>query len=76
MVMNLKQYIKTHWQSDEKAAADLGVSLRTIKNWTSVNPSGILKHSGKIMQRKGIEVLELFDAVAQSMEQINESRVQ
>jgi len=74
--MNLKQYIKTHWQSDEKAAADLGVSLRTIKNWTSVNPSGILKHSGKIMQRKGIEVLELFDAVAQSMEQINESRVQ
>ena len=74
--MNLKQYIKTHWQSDEKAAADLGVSLRTIKNWTSVNPSGILKHSGKIMQRKGIEVLDLFDAVAQSMEQINESRVQ
>ena len=75
MVMNLKQYIKAHWQSDENAAADLGVSLRTIKNWTSVNPSGILKHSGKIMQRKGIEVLELFDAVAQSMEQMNRSRV-
>jgi len=73
--MNLKQYIKAHWQSDEKAAADLGVSLRTIKNWTSVNPSGILKHSGKIMQRKGIEVLDLFDAVAQSMEQMNSSRV-
>jgi len=73
--MNLKQYIKTHWQSDENAAADLGVSLRTIKNWTSVNPSGILKHSGKIMQRKGIEVLELFDAVAQSIEQMNRSRV-
>ena len=75
MVMNLKQYIKAHWQSDENAAADLGVSLRTIKNWTSVNPSGILKHSGKIMQRKGIEVLDLFDAVAQSMEQMNSSRV-
>lgn len=73
--MNLKQYIKAHWQSDENAAADLGVSLRTIKNWTSVNPSGILKHSGKIMQRKGIEVLDLFDAVAQSMEQMNSSRV-
>jgi hypothetical protein len=73
--MNLKQYIKTHWQSDENAAADLGVSLRTIKNWTSVNPSGILKHTGQIIHRvNAFELLELFDAVAQSMEQINEQR--
>lgn len=72
--MNLKQYIKANWQSDENAAADLGVSLRTIKNWTSVNPSGILKHSGQIVKRQDMEVLELFDAVARSIEQINEQR--
>ena len=72
--MNLKEYIKANWQSDENAAADLGVSLRTIKNWTSVNPSGILKHSGQIVKRQDMEVLELFDAVARSIEQINEQR--
>ena len=70
----MKEYIKANWQSDENAAADLGVSLRTIKNWTSVNPSGILKHSGQIVKRQDMEVLELFDAVARSIEQINEQR--
>jgi hypothetical protein len=76
MVMNLNQYIKTHWQSDEKAAADLGVSLRTIKNWKSVNPSGILKHTGQIIQRvNAFELLEFFKAIEQSIEQMDDSRV-
>ena len=73
-MMNVREFIRQQWASDQHAADDLGVSLRTIKNWMAVNPTGILKHSGHIIQMDGVEPLQLFDAVATSMEQINENR--
>mgnify|MGYP002260684117 FL=1 len=72
--MNVRQFIQEHWESDQHAADDLGVSLRTIRYWKAQNPTGILKHSGHIIQMAGVEPLQLFDAVAASMEQINENR--
>jgi hypothetical protein len=72
--INLRQFIRQLWESDQHAADDLGVSLRTIKNWMAVNPTGILKHSTWIVQKQNVEPLELFDAVAKTMEQIHEGR--
>ena len=51
------------------------MSRRTIENWIDFrNPSGILKHSGQIIQlaMQNVEPLQLFDAVAETIEQINE----
>jgi len=72
--MNLKEFIRQQWESDQHAADDLGVSLRTIKNWMALNPTGILKHSTQIVAMQKVEPLQLFDAVAETIEQINEKR--
>lgn len=72
--MNLRQFIKQHYKTVDKCADDLGVTRRTVENYCFRNPSGILKHSGQIIQLEGVEPLQLFDAVAASMEQINENR--
>lgn len=71
---NLKEFIKEHFESVEACADVLDVSRRTVENYIYVNPCGILKHSGKIIQHKEVNPLELFDAVAETMEQINENR--
>ncbi len=72
--MNVREFIRQQWASDQHAADDLGVSLRTIKYWMTVNPTGILKHSGHIIKMDGVDPMQLFDAVAASMEQINKNR--
>ena len=72
--MNLRQFIKQHYKTVDRCADDLGVTRRTVENYCFRNPSGILKHSGQIIQLEGVEPLQLFDAVAASMEQINENR--
>ena len=64
--MNLREFIRQQWESDQHAADDLGVSLRTIKNWMALNPTGILKHSTQIVAMQKVEPLELFDAVARN----------
>ena len=69
---NLKQFIKEHFESVDHCAEVLDVSRRTVENYMYVNPCGILKHSAKFVQRKDVNPLDLFDAVAESMEQINE----
>ena len=73
-MMNVREFIRQQWASDQQAADDLGVTRRTVENYCFRNPSGILKHSGQIIQLDGVEPLQLFDAVAASMEQINENR--
>ena len=50
------------------------MSRRTIENYCFRNPSGILKHSGQIIQLDDVEPLQLFDAVAETIEQINENQ--
>jgi len=75
-IMNLREFIKRHYTTIERCAVELDVSRRTIENYCFRNPSGILKHSGQIIQLEGVEPLQLFDAVAASMEQINENRKQ
>ena len=71
---NLKEFIKDNFESIDECAEVLDVSRRTVENYMYVNPCGILKHSAKFVQRKDINPLELFDAVGESMEQINEQR--
>jgi len=71
---NLKEFIKENFDSIDECAEVLDVSRRTVENYMYVNPCGILKHSAKFVQRKDINPLELFDAVGESMEQINEQR--
>jgi glutaredoxin-related protein len=71
---NLKEFIKDNFDSIDECAEVLDVSRRTVENYMYVNPCGILKHSAKFVQRKDINPLELFDAVGESMEQINEQR--
>lgn len=71
---NLKEFIKDNFESIDECADVLDVSRRTVENYIYVNPCGILKHSAKFVQRKDINPLELFDAVGETMEQINEQR--
>lgn len=71
---NLKQFIKHHFENLDEAADVLDVSRRTVENYIYVNPCGILKHSAKFVQRKDVNPLDLFDAVAESMEQLNETK--
>ena len=73
-IMNLKDFLKQHFESLDEAADMMDVSRRTVENYIYVNPCGILKHSAKFVQRKDVNPLDLFDAVAESMEQINENR--
>lgn len=75
-LMNLKEFIKTHFENLDEAADVLDVSRRTVENYIYVNPCGILKHSAKFVQRKGVNPLELFDAVAETMEQLNEKKAE
>jgi hypothetical protein len=72
--MNLKQFLKHHFANLDEAADVMDVSRRTVENYIYVNPCGILKHSAKFVQRKDVNPLELFDAVAESMEQLNEAK--
>jgi len=72
--MNLKEFIQTHWANYDQCAFDLGVSHRTIVNYVHTNPTGILKHTAAVVQKDNVEPLTLFDAVAISIEQMNENR--
>ena len=71
---NLKQFIKDNFDSIDHCAEVLDVSRRTVENYIYVNPQGILKHSAKIVQVKEINPLDLFDAVGETMEELNENR--
>ena len=73
-LQNLKQFLRVHFENLDEAADVLDVSRRTVENYIYVNPCGILKHSAKFVQRKGVNPLELFDAVAETMEQLNEAK--
>ena len=71
---NLKEFLNVHFANLDEAADVLDVSRRTVENYIYVNPCGILKHSAKFVQRKDVNPLDLFDAVAETMEQLNEKR--
>ena len=73
--MNLKEFIQTHWANYDQCAFDLGVSHRTIVNYVHTNPTGILKHTAAVVQKDNVEPLTLFDAVAISLDQMNQNRV-
>ena len=72
--MNLKEFIQHHWKSYEQCAFDLGVTKTTIYNYVNTNPTGILRHTRAVVEKDNIEPLLLFDAVAETVEQINENR--
>jgi len=73
--MKLKEFINEYYASIDECAAELSVSRRTIENYIYVNPCGILKHSGRIVTRKNVDPLQLFDAVSETMEQLNQAKV-
>ena len=72
--MNLKQFVKRHWRTYEECAFDLGVNRNTIYNYVNTNPTGILRHTHALIEKDNVEALLLFDAVAKTMEQLNENR--
>ena len=72
--MNLKEFIHHHWKSYGNCAFDLGVTKMTIYNYVTTNPTGILRHTLAVVEKDNIEPLLLFDAVAETLEQINENR--
>lgn len=72
--MKLKAYIIKHFEGLDDCAERLGVSRRTVENYIYSNPTGILKHSGQLMQMDGVDPFELFDVVAENVEQINQKQ--
>jgi len=72
--MKLKAYIIKHFEGLDDCAKRLGVSRRTVENYIYSNPTGILKHSGQLMQMDGVDPFELFDVVAENVEQINQKQ--
>jgi len=72
--MKLKAYILKHFEGLDNCAQMLGVSRRTVENYIYSNPTGILKHSGQLMQMDGVDPFELFDVVAENVEQIKKNK--
>ena len=73
-IMNLKEFLKHHFANLDEAADVLDVSRRTVENYIYVNPCGILKHSAKFVQRKDLNPLDFFEAVAETMEPLDETK--
>jgi len=73
-MQNLKQFLQQHFDSLDHCAASLDVSRRTVENYIYVNPTGILRHSAKIVQMKEVNPLQLFDSVGESIKEINQKQ--
>ena len=73
-MQNLKQFLQQHFDSLDHCAESLDVSRRTVENYIYANPTGILRHSAKIVQMKEVTPLDLFDAVGESIDQISKSK--
>lgn len=72
--MKLKSFINKHFEGLDHCAEKLGVSRRTVENYIYSNPTGILKHSTQLMQMDGVDPFELFDVVAENVEQIKKNK--
>ena len=55
----MKEFIKKHYGTQKKCAAELGVTEQTVGNWIRKNPRGILKHAPEIVANKDITFLQL-----------------
>ncbi len=60
---NLKHYIRKHYGTQKKCAAELGVTSNTVTNWIHRNPTGMLKHMQKIVGEKNTTPTELMSEV-------------
>ena len=59
----MRDYIKKHFGSQKQCAEELGVSEKTVGNWMTKNPSGILKHARQIVETKNTTYLQLHGEV-------------
>lgn len=73
-MQNLKQFLQQHFDSLDHCAESLDVSRRTVENYIYANPTGILRHSAKIVQMKEVNPLQLFDSVGESIKEINQKQ--
>jgi hypothetical protein len=73
-MQNLKQFLQQHFDSLDHCAESLDVSRRTVENYIYSNPTGILRHSAKIVQMKEVNPLQLFDSVGESIKEINQKQ--
>lgn len=73
-MQNLKQFLQQHFESLDHCAESLDVSRRTVENYIYANPTGILRHSAKIVQMKEVNPLQLFDSVGESIKEINQKQ--
>lgn len=67
----LAAFICKHFGTETKCADELGVSQRTIRNWKTSNPRGILKHGPEIVRGKNVTWTQLAGEVLYQEEMLN-----
>jgi len=68
----LGEFINKLWGTETACAAELGISARTIRNWKTQTPRGMLKHAPEIVAKHNItwtqlagEILHQEDIISQ-----------
>lgn len=68
----LAEFINKLWGSEGACADELGISPRTIRNWKTQTPRGMLKHAPEIVAKHDItwtqlagEILHQEDIISQ-----------
>ena len=56
---NLSSFLRKHYGTLTDCAKELGVTQRTVQNWISTNPRGLLKHAPEIVAQKNITWTQL-----------------
>ena len=66
----LGQFITKLWGSEIACADELGISPRTIRNWKTQTPRGMLKHAPEIVAKHNITWTQLAGEIVYQEETI------
>lgn len=70
MEMNLKMYLQHHYGSLTACAEAIDVSRGTLHNYVTKDPEGVLRHTSRLVQHRGVEPQELIQAVFTTQAQL------
>tara|TARA_Y100001937_G_C6998616_1_gene275401 strand:- start:403 stop:636 length:234 start_codon:yes stop_codon:yes gene_type:complete len=73
--VNLKEYLQQHYGSIEACADAIEVSRRTVYNYIAKNPEGVLRHASRLIEKEGVDVMQLLAAVVTSQVQLGEAQL-
>jgi len=68
----LGEFIIKLWGSEQACAEELGISPRTIRNWKTQTPRGMLKHAPEIVEKHNITWTQLAGEILYQEEKISE----